>query len=106
VTSDTTQHRSIADHQVCVIFDRRTGKIAHVHECLTLEGAPARSRHDVEARAMELAREFAAQLPGIELEQLELLYVRGEELPDGPVTQVDLEARRIVSEPAVQRSLD
>jgi hypothetical protein len=106
VTFDATDGSRIADHQTCIIFDGRTGRVAHVHECVTLEGAPSRSRDEVEARAMELAREFTTQLPWVELEQLELLHVRPEELPDGPVLKVDVKTRKIVSGPPIQRSLD
>jgi len=103
---DATDGGRIADRQTCVIFDGRTGRVAHVHESVTLEGAPSPSREEVEARAMELARDFAPQLPWVELEHLELLHVPQEELPDGPVYEVDLSTRKIVGGRAVPPSLD
>ena len=103
---ECTDTLRVAGHQACIIFDRRTGRIAHVHESLTLEGAAVRSRKDVEARALELAREFATQLSWVEFDQLDVLSVSPDELADGEPVQVDVKARKLVPMQSPPSSLD
>lgn len=50
----------VAGHQTCVVYDK-TGKVAHIHDCITFEGAELPSKEHVEARAMQLTRQFAAK---------------------------------------------
>jgi hypothetical protein len=64
--NDAQQER-ITDHQVCVVYYKKTGAIAHIHQSVTFEGAEAPSREQFEMRAKELAREFATP-PTEELE--------------------------------------
>jgi hypothetical protein len=58
-----TQSARIANHQACVVFDKKTGIISHIHQSITFEGAEAPSKEQFEARAKQLAREFAPGQP-------------------------------------------
>lgn len=93
---DTPEGARIVDFQTCVVFDKETGRIAHIHDSITLEGAEAPSRETFEARAMELARQFAGERPGIRLDQLEILHVRPEELEDVHAPYVDVGTRSLI----------
>ena len=68
-----TQSPRIANHQACVVFDKKTGIISHIHQSITFEGGQAPSKEQFEVRAKQLAREFAApskeplELPAQEL---------------------------------------
>jgi hypothetical protein len=109
-----TQSARIANHQACVVFDKKTGIISHIHQSITFEGAEAPSKEQFEARAKQLAREFAApskepsespakQLArefsaksrGIKLDRLEVLHVRPDELTGQPM-KVDTKSSRLV----------
>jgi hypothetical protein len=93
---DDSRGIRFAGHQACVIFDRKTGKVAHIHEAITFEGADLPSKAAVEARALELAREFAAKLPGVKFDRLEVLHIDPAELAAGRSVRVDIKARRLV----------
>jgi hypothetical protein len=93
---DDTQGARIAEHYACILFDKKTGKIAHIHESITFAGAKSPSRDDVEARAVLLAREFAAKLPGVKLDRLQALHVRPEDLKEGQSLKVDTKSRKLV----------
>jgi hypothetical protein len=94
---DDTQDVRIAGHEVCVVFDRKTGKVAHIHESVTYEGAEPPSKDQVASRAMELSRQLAAKLPGVKVDQLEVLHVRPDELIDGSVLKVNVRTRQLIA---------
>jgi hypothetical protein len=85
----------VAEHYACVLFDKKTGAIAHIHESITFEGATPPSKDDVASRAIELAREYATKLPGIKVDRLEVLHVRPDELIEGSL-KVDTKSRKLV----------
>ncbi|WP_137389349.1 hypothetical protein [Rhodoligotrophos defluvii] len=89
----------VIDHQACVVFDRDTGNVAHIHDSITFEGGEMPSREAIEARAMELARQFAAERPGIDLDRLDILHVSPEEVEEVMVPRVDVQARKLVQQP-------
>jgi hypothetical protein len=109
-----TQSARIGDHQVCVIYDKKTGIICHIHRSITFEGVEAPSKEQFELRAMQLAREFAspskepleptakklareftAKSRGIKLDRLKVLHVRPDELT-GQAMKVDTKSYRLV----------
>jgi hypothetical protein len=111
--NDAQQER-ITDHQVCVVYDKKTGAIAHIHQSVTFEGAEAPSREqfemrakelarefatppteELEPRAQKLAREFAAKFRGIKLDRLEVLHVKPDEFTGQPM-KVDTKSQRLV----------
>jgi hypothetical protein len=114
---DDTQSARVANHQACVVFDKKTGIISHIHQSITFEGAKAPSKEQFELRAKqlaqqfagptkkplespakELAREFSAKFRGIKLDRLEVLHVRPDELTGQPV-KVDTKSYRLVPIP-------
>jgi hypothetical protein len=108
------QESRIADHQVCVVYDTKTGAIAHIHQSVTFEGAEVPSKEQLESRAKDLAvkfatppsepshprakalaREFAARFRGIKLDRLDVLHLKPEELTGEPM-KVNTRSRRLV----------
>ena len=96
--SDSSGGLQVAAHQTCVVFDKKTGKVAHIHDCITFEGAEIPSKEHVESRAMQLTRQIAATRPGIKLDRLEVLHVKPEELEHVLGTRVDVKTRKLVQE--------
>ena len=111
---DDTQSARVANHQAGVVFDRKTGVISHIHQSITFEGAKAPSKEQFELRAKQLARQFAApskeplesrakglvrefsaKSRGINLDRLEVLHVRPDELTGQPM-KVDTKSYRLV----------
>ena len=45
------QAERITDHQVCVVYDKKMGTIAHIHQSITFERAEAPTKEQFEARA-------------------------------------------------------
>ena len=43
------QAERITDHQVWVVYDKKTGTIAHIHQSITFEGAEAPTKEQFEA---------------------------------------------------------
>lgn len=95
--SDSSTGLRVAGHQTCVVYDKKTGKVAHIHDCITFAGAELPPKEHVEFRAMQLTRQFAASRPGIKLERLEVLHVKPEELANALAPWVDVKARRLIS---------
>jgi hypothetical protein len=93
---DSTPDVRIAGHLACVVFDRRNGRIAHIHQSITFEGAPAPSKEDMASRAMSLSRELGAKLPGVKFDRLEVMHVDPSELLEGAALKVDLRKRRLI----------
>ena len=94
--SDSSGGLQVAAHQTCVVFDKKTGKVAHIHDCITFEGAEIPSKEHVESRAMQLTRQIAATRPGIKLDRLEVLHVKPEELEHVLGPRVDVKTRKLV----------
>jgi len=94
--SDSSGGLQVAAHQTCVVFDKKTGKVAHIHDCITFEGAEIPSKEHVESRAMQLTRQIAATRPGIKLDRLEVLHVKPEELEHVLGSRVDVKTRKLV----------
>ncbi|MFZ0397421.1 MAG: hypothetical protein WAM06_05195 [Methyloceanibacter sp.] len=108
------QAERITDHQVCVVYDKKTGTIAHIHQSITFEGAEAPTKEQFEARAKEFAREFAepptgeleprarklagefaAKFRGIKLDRLDVLHVKPDQFT-GQAMKVDTRSQRLV----------
>ena len=87
----------IASQQLCVVYDPRTGKILHVHQVITLEGASAPKPEKVAARAMELAGKLIA--PGISSrrQQMRTLNASPEAFAEPGAKKVDLKRLRVVA---------
>jgi hypothetical protein len=47
----------IESDQVCAVYDAKSGRIEHLHRVITLKGGTNPKRSEIEARAMELARQ-------------------------------------------------
>ena len=67
-----------------MVFDPSDGKIHHIHEVVTLEGAEAVSDYEVEQRAVSLAAER-----GLDSSVLKAIHIDPEELAPGARYAVD-----------------
>jgi hypothetical protein len=76
---------------------RQENGVAHIHDCITFEGAELPPKEHVEARAMQLTRQFAANRREIKLERLEVLHVKPEKLANALAPKVDVKTRKLVS---------
>jgi hypothetical protein len=93
---DNSPGVQVVDHQTCVVFDRETGKVVHIHDSITHEGGEIPSKESIEARAMQFTRQFAAERQGVKLDHLEILHVRPEELEDVLAPTVDVKERKLI----------
>ena len=94
------QAERITDHQVCVVYDKKT-------EAPTKEQFEARAKEfarefaepptgELEPRARKLAGEFAAKFRGIKLDRLEVLHIKPDEFT-GQAMKVDTRSQRLIS---------
>lgn len=91
-TDDTEPVESV---DVFVIFDPKSGDIAHVHRVVTFKGgaAPSRERAEDEARTL-------AQKCGVSMQNLEILHSdRAEFFETGKQYRVDVSCRALVEVP-------
>ncbi len=94
--SDSSNGLQIAEHQTCVVFDKKTGGVAHIHDSITFAGAEPPTKDQFEARAMELARQLATRRRGLKLDRLEILHVHPDELEHVAAPWVDVKTRRLM----------
>ena len=69
-TTGTAKVRSV---KCCVLFERETGVIQHVHRVVTMEGATETSDAEMEKRAMKLAKDH-----GIETTKVQIAHIDAE----------------------------
>ena len=83
-------------HQACVVFDTRSGAVAHIHESITLQGAEPPSPEALAAQALDHFRAFARETQLTRLDTVDVLHVPPEGLASGGTVTVDLRTRRLV----------
>jgi hypothetical protein len=66
-TTGTAKVRSV---KCCVLFDRETGAIQHVHRVVTMEGVTEKTEAEIEARALKLAKDH-----GIKTKKVQIAHV-------------------------------
>jgi hypothetical protein len=87
---------AVESDRMYVVYDGRTGAIAHVHRVITHRGATPVSDEEAEARALELASRFGHRGKGLRV-------LRGERY-DGTPQRVDVKTLQLVPEkPAASR---
>ena len=79
----------------CVVYDSVTGEVGHVHLVAVLQGAKAPAAHEIEARALALAKKFGRHDPS----HLKVLQVAPESLKPRMKHKVDLKSLKLISEP-------
>jgi hypothetical protein len=94
--SDSSNGLQIAEHQTCVVYDRKTGRVAHIHDSITFAGAERPTKDQFEARAMDLARQLTTERRGLQLDRLEILHVHPDELEHVAAPRVDVKTRRLL----------
>lgn len=77
--------------QSYVVFDRSDGKIVHIHDVITLEGAESQSDAEVERRALELVAER-----GIDTSGLGTMAIGSEAIKPGTRYKVDVQSSTLV----------
>ena len=87
----TTGDTKVSSVACCLLFDPQDGKIRHVHRVVTMQGAPALSRSEIEARTLRLASKM-----GMDTASLRLLHVEEEALSERARYTVDPVSHQLV----------
>jgi hypothetical protein len=93
-------HSSTADAKTatCVVYDKKTGGILHIHQLISMPGAKPRSMEALHARALELA----GKMTGKKMTELAALSVQHEQLKPDRLYRVDTKRRVIIEAPAAK----
>src|SRR6476660_6707876 len=87
-TTGTAKVRSI---KCCVLFDRETGAIQHVHRVVTIEGVAEKTDAEIEARALKLAKDH-----GIKTHKVQTAYVDAKAFATRARYKVDTKTRTLM----------
>jgi hypothetical protein len=85
----------VQSEQCCVVFDPTDGKIRHIHEVVTLEGAEAVPDYEVEQRALSLAAQVGLDT-SLDTSLLKTIHIDPEELTPGERYAVDPDTMTLV----------
>jgi len=78
-----------------VVYDGKSGRIVHVHEIRTLDGAPRPAEGAAALRALELARTLNAGAQGVVVSRLLAVETEAEDDIDAETHCVDVETKRL-----------
>jgi hypothetical protein len=92
MTTDPIHVVKPENEKIFVVYDSRTGEIAHTHRVLVFGGAARKTHEAMEARALELATRF-----GHSSERLRVLQT--DHFEAGIPQRVNLETRKLVPVP-------
>jgi len=87
-TTGTAKVRSI---KCCVLFDRETGAIQHVHRVVTMEGVAEKTDAEIEARALKLAKDH-----GIKTKKVQVAHVDAQAFATRARYKVDTKTRALM----------
>jgi hypothetical protein len=91
MAAETSQQNA---HHACVVYDPQSGKIHHIHQVAVLPGAESPTQHEIEERALSLARKISPHVST----GLKALHVAPQSLKPRSRHRVNLENLTIVSE--------
>lgn len=74
-----------------VVYDAKTGRIVHRHQVVTFPGAPKKTKEQLQARAIEMARSRAGTTKA-----LAVLHANSEMFTEPIEYRVDLKKKRLV----------
>lgn len=78
-----------------VVYDAESGRIVHVHEIRTLDGAPRPAEGVAAERALALARSLCAGMGGVDLSRLMSVETESEGEIDVATHCVDPKTKRV-----------
>jgi len=81
---------SIESTSACVVYDGKTGRIAHIHHVLLFHGAAPLSKEQIEATALKMAQRH--ERPA----ELRILHVPAEHLDANVQYRVDVLSQQLV----------
>jgi hypothetical protein len=84
----------ISQKHAVVVYDSATGEVRHIHQVTVVQGAKAPTTHEIEARALALAKKLGRHDPS----RLKVLHIAPENLKQMMRHKVDLESLKLVSE--------
>jgi hypothetical protein len=87
-TTGTAKVRSI---KCCVLFDRETGVIQHVHRVVTMEGVAEKTDAEIEAMALKLAKDR-----GIKTKKVQVAHVDAKAFATRARYKVDTKTRALM----------
>jgi len=76
----------------CVVYQRKTGKIIHTHQIISLQGAKKATREEV----CEEGRRIAAQKTGLDLKNIEALPIDKDQIRYGFEYKVDVKKKELI----------
>ena len=91
-TGERKIHRARA-----VVYDRQSGRIVHVHEIRTLDGAPRPAAGAAARRALELVQSVGAGMRGVVITRLDAVETEAEGDIDMTTHRVDVKTRRVTA---------
>jgi hypothetical protein len=85
-------------HEVCAVYDRRDGRIVHVHEIVRWPGSPACSKHTLESRGLEIAAKMGHAVSKLKALRLEpIAFDRAKRYRIDPRSKRLIEIERVPS---------
>ncbi len=94
----STGGSTVKSVRCCVLFDRDSGTIHHVHRIVTMAGASESSKKQTEQRALYLAKDR-----GLDTKRLRILHVDDGALAPRTRYKVDPKTRTLVKEQPAMR---
>jgi hypothetical protein len=92
---------SVQAHKVCVVYDRASGAIRHVHTSITLKGGDEPTQAEFEAAALRHAYQSGKQA-GKQHQDFKLLQIAPSALQPQKRYAVDLQTAKLVEVPAAK----
>ena len=90
----------ISEKHAVAVYDTATGEVRHIHQVTVVQGANAPPTHEIEARALALAKRLGRHDPS----RLKVLHVAPESLKQMTKHKVDLKNLKLMSEPVSRKS--
>jgi len=85
-------------HEICAVYDRKDGRIIHVHEIVRWPGSPESSKQTLEGRGLEIAAKMGHKMSRLKALRLEpMAFDRGNRYRVDPKSERLLEIERPLS---------
>lgn len=89
----------ISQTHAVVVYDPASGEVRHIHHVTVIQGAKAPATHEMEKRALDLAKRLGGHDPS----RLKALQIAPENLKPRMKHRVDVKTLKLVSEPVSRK---
>jgi hypothetical protein len=90
---------SAAKTATCVVYDKKTGAILHIHQLISMPGAKPRTTEALHTRALELAGKITSK----KMTELAALSMEQEQLQPDKLYLVDTKRKVVIEAPAAKK---